>query len=270
MEVVERRAVHALHGDDPGAAVVPVDLGRRHPLVVAEGGDVVAELGLAEGLEGRVELLVGDGVQVFDDALSVGHVPLLGAHEELCDAIHDPQVAIHALGDVGPLHLEHGLAPVEQHAGMDLGDRRCRQRRVVEGPEDLVHGPAQVLAHDAAGGLDGERRDLVEEPEARVGQGAWEQPRGGGDELAELHECRTQQVEGLYQALGQLRGPRPAARDHHAGEGANEDEQEHDQTQNHERRTYRGATVEHALLVPRRPPHRSLLALSSHAASDIY
>ena len=67
VEAIHRDAAHALHADDPRAAVVPVDLGRGDPLVVAERVDVVAELGLAVRLEREVQLLVRDLVEVLDD-----------------------------------------------------------------------------------------------------------------------------------------------------------------------------------------------------------
>src|SRR5207248_1934413 len=102
--------------------------------------------------------------------------------------------------------------------------RRGRQRGVVEGAEDLPDRAAQVLTRDATGGLGWEGWHLVEEAEAGVGQGPREQPGRAGDQLAELDERGAQELEGMHQPLRELGGPRPAPSDHHAGEGANEDE----------------------------------------------
>ena len=146
-------------------------------------------------------------MQVLDDALGVRESSRLRAHQQLGDAIHDPQVAVHARLDVRALDLHHGLSTVEEDAGVDLGDRRRRQRRVVEGPEDLANGPAQVLANDSAGGLGRKRWYFVEEAQTGVGQWAGEQSGRRGDQLAELDERGTQELEGPHQALGQFGGP---------------------------------------------------------------
>ena len=48
--------------------------------------------------------------------------------DHAADAVEDPKVAVHPVGDVRALDLEHRVAAVEQHAAVHLGDRRSRQR----------------------------------------------------------------------------------------------------------------------------------------------
>ena len=181
-------------------------------MVVAEGGDVAAEPVLSERLERWVELLEGDGVEVLDHADEVGAATQLGVLlQRRAQAVHDPKVGGHALADVGALQLDDRLAPVGEHAGMHLADRRRRQRRLLEVAEDLGGGAAEVLADHLAGGLAVEGRDLVEAAERGVRERRREDARGRGDELAQLHERGAEHLEGVDRALRRDRHPRALA-----------------------------------------------------------
>ncbi len=169
-ELVHRDPCHALHADHVGTAVVPVDLRRRHPTVVTEGADLGPETVVAPGFERRVQLVEGDGVQLFDERHRVGvagerHVPL----ESPSQAVHDPQVDRHPLADVGSLQLDNRLAPVGEDASMHLTDRRSGEGHVVEPGKERGWRAPQVAANHRPGGLPVEGRYLVE---AAVGGGS--------------------------------------------------------------------------------------------------
>jgi len=199
VEAVERGAVEALHADHAGPAMVPVHLGGGDPGVVAEGADVVAECGLAVGLEDEVELLVGDLVQILDHPRSVEQVTGAGAIHDAGQPVHHPQVAVHAVGDVRSLDLEHGRPPVPQHAPVHLGDRRGRQRHRVELGEGVGRGHAQVVLHDGERLIRGEGRHVVQRAQAGVSQRSGEHARRRGDHLAQLHEGGAERHEPLHQ-----------------------------------------------------------------------
>jgi hypothetical protein len=89
-EAVHRCAEQPLHADHTRPAQLAVHLGSGDPAVVPEGVDVGAEPLLPVGLEDEVELLVGDLVQVFDDAGGVEEMAGAGAVDQPGDAVHDP------------------------------------------------------------------------------------------------------------------------------------------------------------------------------------
>ncbi len=127
-----------------------------------------AELVLAAGLEAEVELLGGDTVQVLDDPDRVGPRQPTDATGDARGPVHDPQVGVHPLGDVGSLHLDDRPAAVVEHAGVDLSGRRRREGHLVELGERLIEGEAEVSFHHLAHGREGRRLEPVETPAARL------------------------------------------------------------------------------------------------------
>jgi hypothetical protein len=133
------------------------------------------------------------------------------------------------VGDVGPLQLDDGVAAVGQDARVDLGDRRRRQRRVVERTEDPLGREAQLLLDQAADGRRIERPNLVEHLEARVGEGSGEEAGRRSDQLSELHERGAELVETFHDTLGGGGGERAAAPPHHPGRHRSQDRRGHDE-----------------------------------------
>jgi polyisoprenoid-binding protein YceI len=199
-EAVHGRAPQRFHADDPRSAVVPVHGGCGDPPVVAERPDVGAELGLAMGLQSEVQLLVGDLVQVLDHAGGVHEVPGPRAVDELRQAVHHPQVAVHSVADGRPLDLENGLPAVGERAGVHLGDGGGREGPGIEVPEHLRAGGAEVLLDHRQRPVRREGRHVVERAHAGVRERGREHPRRRGDELAQLHECGAERHERIHQA----------------------------------------------------------------------
>jgi hypothetical protein len=135
-----------------------------------------------------------------------------GAVDEPGQAVHHPQVAVHAVGDGRPLDLEHGVAPVLQHAPVNLGDGGGRQRLGVERGEQLGGGRPQVVLDDGQGLGRRERGDVVQRAQAGVGQGGGEHAGRRRDHLAELHEGRAEGHERRHQPLAHRVRQRPPGR----------------------------------------------------------
>jgi hypothetical protein len=83
-------------------------------------------------------------VQVLDDPDRVGPRQPTDATGDARGPVHDPQVGVHPLGDVGSLHLDDRPTAVVEHAGVDLGGRRRREGHLVELGERLGEGEAEV------------------------------------------------------------------------------------------------------------------------------
>jgi hypothetical protein len=182
-------------------------------------------------LEGEVELLVGHLVEVLDHPGGVEQVAGAGAVDQPGQAVHHPQVAVHALGDGRPLDLEHRLPTVPQHARVDLGDRGRRQRHRVEAGQQVGGGRAEVVLHDGERLAGRERRHVVERAQAGVGQRRREGAGRRGDHLAQLHERGAEGHERLDQAHADRRAQAPAGgaevagdvHDHGAGDVGGQD-----------------------------------------------
>ena len=149
--------------------------------------------------------------------------PGSGAVDQPGDAVHDPQVAVHAVGDGGPLDLQHGVAAV--------GAARSACTWAIDAADS---GTGSTSANSSAAGAPrssstmaerlaaGNGRHVVEGAQAGVGQRGGEHARRRRDHLAELHERRAERHERLDQRRWRRRrrgaaGPLASRRQAHAG-----------------------------------------------------
>ena len=111
-------------------------------------------------------------------------------------------VVAEELGDLGPLHLDDDLFAGAQAGGVHLGDRRRRDRGLVEPLEQLLERAAEVDLDDRA--HVGERlgRHLVAQELELGDQLVGEQALATGDDLAELHVARAEPLERRAQPPG--------------------------------------------------------------------
>ena len=120
-------------------------------------------------------------------------------------------VVAEQLGHPGPLHLDHDLLAGAQAGGVHLGDRRRRDRGLVEPLEQLLERTAEVdLDHRAHVG-EGLGRHLVAQELELGDQLVGEQALATGDDLAELHVARAQPLERACGAAGRCRRVTTAA-----------------------------------------------------------
>ena len=148
-------------------------------------------------LEPEVELLDDRLGEQLDQRRRVGERGRRGCGPTSRGASHD-RAAMSSrkqLGDPGPLHLDHDLLTGAQAGGVDLGDRRRRDRGLVEPLEELLERAAEVdLDHRAHVG-EGLGRHLVAQELELGDQLVGEQALATGDDLAELHVARAQPLE---------------------------------------------------------------------------
>ena len=111
----------------------------------------------------------------------------------------------------GPLHLDDDALAGAQRGRVHLGDRRRRQRLVVDGGEHLVERPAQVLLDDPAHDRPRLGRHLVAAVLALAHQLLGEQALARRDDLGELDVGGPEVLGGDAQPAGQVGPGRGAA-----------------------------------------------------------
>jgi len=195
---VDGPTVESLHADDPGAAVLPVDLGCRDHRVVPERGDVASHRRLVVRLERAVEFGGGRRVQVAHHTAGIGDPhPGQPSFGDRGHQVGQPQIDQHPLADPRPLDFHHGFAPVWQPAPVHLGDRTGRQWCVVELGEQCVHRVAEIGFEDCTHVGRGDRGDVVEQAQAGLRERTREHLRRGRHQLAEFHERGSEPLESV-------------------------------------------------------------------------
>ncbi len=216
LEVVDGNAEEPFHADHVGAAPVPVDLGGGDPGVVAVVADAVPEPALAMGLEGEVQLVEREGVDVFDRP---GHVGVAGEPRQALQEPHQAPLDAEVGGDRGPqlrpLDLDHRLPPVGEHAAVHLGHGGGRQRMVLEVGEEVVDRAAEIPFDHGPDRGHVERADLPDAAPGGVGQRRRADAGGRPHQLAQLDEHRPEPAERVDDPVGRRRLPRLPARPRH-------------------------------------------------------
>ena len=128
--VVELEAVQALHHEHPPGDQRRVRAG-HDVAVLAELVEHARDVEHVGGLEAEVELLDDRVGEQLDQRRRVGE----GGDRDPADEVrreprHRPQVGAHEAGDVGALDLDDDVLAGAQPGGVDLGDRRRRERRL--------------------------------------------------------------------------------------------------------------------------------------------
>ena len=113
-------------------------------------------------LELVVELLADETRELVDERLRIDEIertdPLL---DHACRLVQQRQVRLDLARRVRALHLDGDLVAVRERCAMDLTDRGCGDRLLVEPDERLLEREAELfLDHDAHLG-EGERADVV-------------------------------------------------------------------------------------------------------------
>ena len=93
--------------------------------------------------------------------------------------------------------------------GVDLRHRSGRQRRAFKLPEDLIRRAAECLGEDIQRFGGGERRHLVLKFRKLVGDLQGQQVPPGGHGLAELHEDRSEFLQGNTDSCSKRLGTGP-------------------------------------------------------------
>ena len=99
----------------------------------------------------------------------------------------------------GRCTLTTTLSPVAQRRRVHLRNRGGRKRRDVEGGEDLLERPTEVVFDDGAHGGEGLRRDAVAQLAELGNELLGEDALARAEDLAELDVGRTQRAERLLQ-----------------------------------------------------------------------
>jgi hypothetical protein len=110
------------------------------------------------------------------------------------DPRHRLEVGSYEARHVGPLDLDHNLFAGSQPGGVHLGDRRRRQRGLVDPLEHLVQWTPEVLLDRGPHGVERLRLDLVAALLELRDQLIGEQALAGGDDLAELDVARSERL----------------------------------------------------------------------------
>jgi hypothetical protein len=119
-----------------------------------------------------------------------------------------PNHRVHA----GPQDFDDDVLAARQARRVDLRDRRCRKRLLVELGEHLGERPAERALEGFYRKRRGERRDLVLQLRELVGKIGGQEITAYGDALAEFDEQRPKLFEGESDARTE-RGRRAAPRD---------------------------------------------------------
>ena len=163
-------------------------------------------------LEPEVELLGQVVGEVGDDVLRGQPAAQLGQLDDLSEALEDLQVGGHPAADARPLDLDHDLLAGVQGRVVHLGDRRRRERLLVEGGEQLRRLVAELLVEQLVHLVGVGGRHPVEQAAELPGHRLAERARAGRDDLAELDVRRTQVGERLGDLLDDLLLQRAACR----------------------------------------------------------
>ena len=155
-------------------------------------------------LEAEVELLGEVVAEVGDDVLGGESAAQLGQLDDLREAFEDLQVGGHPAADARPLDLDDDLFAAVQGGEVHLGDRRRRDRRLVETLEQLGGVVAQFLLEQPLHLIGVGGRYRVEQAAELPGHRFAECARAGRDDLAELDVGGTQVGEGLRNLLDDL------------------------------------------------------------------
>ena len=118
------------------------------------------------------------------------------------------EVEVDLLLDPGAAHLHDHVAAASQQRGVDLCDRRRRERLGIDADEDVGR---ELLGDQALDLVEGHRGDVVDQLPELLDVGVREQIRPRGQQLPELDVGRPQLLEGaaeLHRALPR-RGPAP-------------------------------------------------------------
>jgi hypothetical protein len=201
LDVVDAHAEEALHGDDAAGGELVDDAWGAH-VVVAELFHDAIELVHVRRFAREVELLADGVVEVLDDADGVGQLHRRDQRDDLRHEAEDADVGGGAALDVRALDLDHDAAAVVQARGVDLGDRRRRQRLRVELGVELVGARAQLDGERALDVGVGEGLDAIERLLELLAVGLGEEAVRRGDELAELQVGGAELLEGEAHQLG--------------------------------------------------------------------
>ena len=137
-------------------------------------------------LEAEVQLLGEVVGEVGDDVLRGQPSAQLGQLDQLRAALEDLQVGGDATADARSLDLDDDLLAAVQGRVVHLGDRRRRERLVVEGGEQVLGVVAEVLDEQLVDFVGVCGRHPVEQAAELAAQLLAERARAGRDDLAEL------------------------------------------------------------------------------------
>ena len=196
-DVIDADALHPLHRQHLLGGVVPVHL--RHPDVFAQWRRVqVRDPGVHRlRLEAEVQLLGQVVAEVGDHVLGGQPAAQLGQLHGLGEALEDLQIGGHPAADARPLDLDHDLLAAVQGGVVHLGDRRRRERLLVEAGEQLRRIAAELLGEQLVHLACVCRRHPVEQAAEFPGQLFAEGARAGRDDLPEFDVGGAQVGEGL-------------------------------------------------------------------------
>jgi hypothetical protein len=154
------------------------------------------------GLLEEVELGAQVCRELVDERIELEQAgPVRSTLGQPCRRAEEAEVQLDLLEHSGPANLDRDLPPVRQQGGMDLRDRRRRQRLLADLRE---HARAQVAVDDRS--QDGERHrlDVVDETAQLLDVGVGQQVGPRGEDLAELDEGRPELLERLPELAGAL------------------------------------------------------------------
>ena len=187
--IADRRAVDPLQREHPLGGAIPVDGGRAISFVVAE---ILAQLLGGGGLEAQIHLDahdLGEGAHGLDRLQTAE--ARLGALDQLGDPVEEVEVAREGPLDAGPQNLDRDITTIGGDSKVDLRDRRCRDRHIVERREQRAERLAELALDDGARLAAGKRREMILQP-AEVGRDFLVEKIGAGRQrLAELDEAWT-------------------------------------------------------------------------------
>ena len=194
VDLADGDAAYPLHHDHVLPAQVPVHLRDAQQVRVAE---VAAQLVGVGRLADQVQLVVQVVVELVDD-LQRPQPPRIGgdADGERAGGAQQAEVVLHHLGHAGAQHLDRHLPAVVQLRQVDLGDGGGRNRGLLELGEYVGDPEPQAALDLRHRQRCREGRHAVLEHRELVGDIRRHQVAPGGEHLAELHEDRSQALEG--------------------------------------------------------------------------
>jgi hypothetical protein len=203
MDVDDLRALEPFEREHPRARVAPE---HARDVDVRVAGEVAVECGGVPRLETVIQLVTDRPRELVHELARVDEIERTDAFlRDPRSLVEQREIRLDLSRRARALHLHRDLPSVREGRAVDLADRRGRDRLLVELGKQLVEAEAEVLLDDLLDLVERERTDVVLQSAQLRDDVRRQDVRSRRQELAELHERRTELVQHLAQVLAALR-----------------------------------------------------------------